>query len=253
MARVTIDVSAAAGARKLSFLMGWDEEKTMGKLYRFWHDSQELEQAICSTEELYRLMNVDMNDCAVDLSTAMIDCGFIEMYSDRQFLIRGNQKHIDNLKQRKQAASIGGKNSVKSKTLTRSSVRLKNFQANALSETQASDVASTVQYSTVHKEKTIAQTEFERIYQKYPRKEGKSRGIAKAKSQIKTPEDLALLEKAIDRYRDHCVREGKEKQFVMHFSTFMASWRDYLDDDVGKVDLPNATPVVHPMLAELKK
>lgn len=76
--------------------------------------------------------------------------------------------------------------------------------------------------------------ELEAVYQKYPRKEGKKKGMEILKREIKTPEDLALLDKAIEKFRDLMKTQNRPADKVMYFSTFMNSWRDPLDDDYGK-------------------
>lgn len=75
--------------------------------------------------------------------------------------------------------------------------------------------------------------DFESLYKKYPRKEGKAKGIAACKAQIKSPEDYSALSAAIDRYQERIHREGTELKFIKHFSSFMAVWRDWLEPDAG--------------------
>ena len=75
--------------------------------------------------------------------------------------------------------------------------------------------------------------DFDSLYKKYPRKEGKSRGMITCKSQIKTLEDFNLLSNAIDRYAEHCSKSGTEGKYIKHFSSFMSSWRDWLDPETG--------------------
>jgi hypothetical protein len=75
--------------------------------------------------------------------------------------------------------------------------------------------------------------DFEILYKKYPRKEGKTRGIAICKTQVKTQEDYDLLSKAIDVYISHCIVNKTEPRFVKHFSSFMTTWRDWLSLDIG--------------------
>jgi hypothetical protein len=75
--------------------------------------------------------------------------------------------------------------------------------------------------------------DFQAIYDKYPRKEGKGKGLAICKVQIRSQEDLAALSLAVDRYIDKLAREGTEPKFFRHFSTFMGSWRDWLEADAG--------------------
>lgn len=77
--------------------------------------------------------------------------------------------------------------------------------------------------------------DFTPIYQKYPRKVGKTLGLKICKRSIKTQEDYDLLMKAVTRYHDECVREAKKPEYIRHFSSFMNHWRDYLDHDYGTV------------------
>jgi len=79
--------------------------------------------------------------------------------------------------------------------------------------------------------------DFESLYVKYPRKEGKRRGLVICRAQIKTQEDFELLSRAIEKYRDHVRANGKEAQFIKIFSTFMGEWRDWLEEDVGSVEV----------------
>ena len=83
--------------------------------------------------------------------------------------------------------------------------------------------------------------DFDSLYQKYPLKKGKQRGIQICQKQITSPELYAALSGAIDRYSDDVIRTATEARFIKHFSTFMASWRDWLDSDVGTSTLPLAS------------
>lgn len=76
---------------------------------------------------------------------------------------------------------------------------------------------------------------FEAIYQEYPRKDGKQQGLRICKARIKNQEDYDKLLCAVRRYRAQCDREGTEKQFIKHFSTFMFGdkWKDWLEPDAG--------------------
>lgn len=78
--------------------------------------------------------------------------------------------------------------------------------------------------------------DFDSLYKKYPRKEGKQRGIKICNSQIKTQDDFSQLSQAIDRYAEHIKKQATEAKFIKHFSTFMGEWRDWLDPDTGKVE-----------------
>lgn len=69
--------------------------------------------------------------------------------------------------------------------------------------------------------------DFERLYKKYPRLLGKKIGMARCKAQIKNIDQFRLLEQAIDNYALEA--SYKEIQYVMHFSTFMNNWEDWVD------------------------
>ena len=71
--------------------------------------------------------------------------------------------------------------------------------------------------------------DFQEIYALYPLKEGKSRGLKMCEQQIRTQKDFDDLKRAVVRYRDRVAGT----KYIKHFSTFMGSWRDCLDDDFG--------------------
>lgn len=75
--------------------------------------------------------------------------------------------------------------------------------------------------------------DFETLYKSYPRKEGKAVGLKKCKVEIKTPADFELLKKAIQSYLNFCTTNKTETRYIKHFSTFMTSWRDWLDEETG--------------------
>ena len=69
--------------------------------------------------------------------------------------------------------------------------------------------------------------DIEALYFQYPRKEGKTRGLAKLTKDIKCDEDLLDLEKAIENYAKATV--DKERQYIKLFSSFATEWRDWID------------------------
>lgn len=73
------------------------------------------------------------------------------------------------------------------------------------------------------------------IYSLYPRKLGKTPGYKVAIAQCKDMQTLQLLETAVINYKVHVVREAKEPEFILYFSTFMRQWRDWLEDGHGLV------------------
>lgn len=82
----------------------------------------------------------------------------------------------------------------------------------------------------------VSAADLEAVYQLYPRKEGKSDGLRIARTQIKTPKDLADLKTAVERYKEKIKRDGTEAKFIKHFGSFMGRWRDFLDANYGQAD-----------------
>lgn len=103
----------------------------------------------------------------------------------------------------------------------------------------------------------IGSSELEAAYRKYPLKKGKQRGLTLAGKQVRTPEDLESLNKAIEVYAEDCRRSGREPRYIMHFSTFMhgGKWRDFLDPDYGSSNLSKENQIAQNQakLAEASK
>lgn len=79
----------------------------------------------------------------------------------------------------------------------------------------------------------IFKPDLESAYSLYPRKEGKARGLALLKASVKTPSDWSDLQTAVLAFRRHLEANKTEAQFIPHFKTWAASWRDWLDPNIG--------------------
>ena len=93
----------------------------------------------------------------------------------------------------------------------------------------------------------IKEDEILKIYETYPRKEGKRKGVDKLKSQLQTPEDLESFKKAVLNYSSHCLNRNIELQYIKQFSTFVSCWEDWINPPQDfKNDLlnPNTLPDV---------
>lgn len=107
----------------------------------------------------------------------------------------------------------------------------------ALRERDVRVLYTTEQNRTIHN--TIAQTEFERVYSLFPRKEGKKRGLEIMKRLVKgDPNKLPLIEKAIVNYAAQCKDNRTEERFIKHFSTFINVWEDFLDINAASEKKP---------------
>jgi len=69
--------------------------------------------------------------------------------------------------------------------------------------------------------------DFEALYQKYPRKIGKKKGIEFLNRYVKNTEQYENISKAIENYAAHCKIQKTESQFIKHFSTFLNCWEDW--------------------------
>lgn len=69
--------------------------------------------------------------------------------------------------------------------------------------------------------------DLESAYQKYPRKEGKTPGMKRLAREIRSQKDFDDLNKAVENYAR--AKEGKDKDYIKLFSTFVAEWRDWVD------------------------
>ena len=68
----------------------------------------------------------------------------------------------------------------------------------------------------------------ELLYQNYPRKQGKQKGLLKAGKVVQTEQDYVELQTAIRNYSDYCKRNVEDPKYIKHFSTFMGEWRDWI-------------------------
>ena len=69
-----------------------------------------------------------------------------------------------------------------------------------------------------------------RIYaEHYPRKVGRTKGLAILGKKIKTEKQLRDFEQAVKNYAEDVRVMGTEPEFIKHFSTFANCWEDYVD------------------------
>lgn len=67
------------------------------------------------------------------------------------------------------------------------------------------------------------------VYEKYPRKLGKSTGMKRLEKELTTMVELELFQTAVQNYVNECEINKTETKFIKHFSTFSNCWRDYVD------------------------
>lgn len=72
--------------------------------------------------------------------------------------------------------------------------------------------------------------DFALVYALYPRKEGKTKGIERLRSIIRSPEAFQQLLTAVRHFAEKHAAEGTETGFIPYFSTWCNEvWKDYID------------------------
>lgn len=72
------------------------------------------------------------------------------------------------------------------------------------------------------------------LYMLYPRKAGKTQGLTRLGSLIKSQKIYDDVRQAILNYKDIIKARNTEMVFILHFSTFLSRYKDYLDEDLLK-------------------
>lgn len=79
--------------------------------------------------------------------------------------------------------------------------------------------------------------DFDRLFALYPRKEGRTVGMRRCQSQVKTKKQYEALERAITNYARICRAHQTDVKYIKLFSTFMSCWKDFLPEGQGPVHL----------------
>lgn len=83
--------------------------------------------------------------------------------------------------------------------------------------------------------------DFDALYDRYPRKEGKAAGMKSARSRFKTQAAYDRFAAAVDNYAAKVQREGTERQHTLLWSTFTnGRWEDYAPGAPALMDAPVA-------------
>jgi len=80
----------------------------------------------------------------------------------------------------------------------------------------------------------VRESDFDALYQKYPKKKGKILGKKRFFSRIKTKFDLDQIHLALDRYVAELKKSTTDKQYIKEFGTWMGVWEECLDEDYGR-------------------
>lgn len=92
-------------------------------------------------------------------------------------------------------------------------------------------------------EPSVSKADLEAAYRAYPRKQGKTEGMNRLASQVRTRTHLAELTKAIGNFAEQMRVECRAEDKIKLFSSFTSEWRDWIDWQVKAPAPARASPI----------
>jgi hypothetical protein len=221
MATVNIDDSVWTDPRFVLVGKGFglSAYDVIGRMAKIW--------AYCTEKGAYSLdaQTIDVIAELDAFAVALVTCGLAEN-KNGEIRIKGTRGRIEWLRNLRKNARKGG--------LAASAKRHARRNASGNPDANPGVSPSSITTASAITKKNKYTDGFEEVYQSYPRKEGKSNGFKIYQRDIKSPEDRNLLIAAIQNY---VAKKSDRPEYMLHFSTFMGQWRDWLDPDAGTIRL----------------
>lgn len=190
---------------------------------------------------LYRLAGLQYPDDEMEILDSVL-CKFESLPGSPDRLVNGRLE-----RERQEAEAISAANSLngrrggrpnkindrKATAFDSLSIRLSETKANGKPNESLSQSQS--QSQTQEEEKHTPDKpagecfDFESVYDAYPRKEGRKKGLQRCRSQITTRLKYDALVKAVKNYAEKVAIEGTETRFVKQFDTFVNCWEDWVE------------------------
>lgn len=98
--------------------------------------------------------------------------------------------------------------------------------ATVTSHSPESDTDTELKEYTLVLEKEKLEEEFEKVWERYPNKDGKKAALRHFIASVKTDKDVVRIHTALDKYLEHIEREGKQN-FLKNGSTWFNNWQDW--------------------------
>ncbi len=215
MARINIEDTLFEDQRffDLSLKLG-SREAAIGSLVLAWR----IAQKFFVTSDRY----IPLEEWSKQkLKNEIIDVG-LATASDRFISLAGVEKQFGWLTQRVEAGKKGGE---------KRGENLRKRQATAtirLAEPSLLPPSSLLFKDINNNTAILTEDALEAIYQRYPRKLGKSAGMKRLRQTVKTPAQLDSLSLALDNFLWHHKTERTKIGFYPYFSTFTSSWQDWI-------------------------
>jgi len=74
---------------------------------------------------------------------------------------------------------------------------------------------------------------FEKLWSKYPRKDGKKEALKHFNASVKNKKDCESIEMAVNNYIDYLKENNTESRYIKKGSTFFNNWQDWMDAAVS--------------------
>ncbi len=207
-----------------------DEDKAIGNVMRLFRFAQErYKQEKIISDEDWKIH--EFLDELVPIFAIKIEGGYA---------LRGAEKHFNWLRERRENGKLGGKKSVE---VRRNEInKLREANSSKLNPLPLPLSLGSKEPKYIAHEKIVDNSkidapapaplplfDFEKVFEKYPRKLGKGAGIKKCKSMIKSAKQYALLNTAVENYAKHVAANVSDEKYIKHFSTFMTNWVDWVE------------------------
>lgn len=230
MARINIEDDFWDDIAKVAVVTG-DLDKAIGNAVRFFKFAQtKHKKGKLITEEEFK--EEGFLECLLPVFAKQTPSGI---------QAKGSERHFAWLNQRIEAGRAGGIKSAKrdrdASGRLKSNIHqasTKQIQASSSYSSKEEDIVNSSTNLLVQSKSISPVFDFESLYKKYPRKNGKSRGMKSCLKEIKTQAQFDALAFAIDCYVGYLEKNKiHDQKYIQMFSTFMGSWRDWLDKDAG--------------------
>jgi len=88
--------------------------------------------------------------------------------------------------------------------------------------------------SSADDQPSTGQWDLEKIYDRYPKKVGKKKGMQRLAKVVTSQSKFDAVLTAIENYKRYCEQEKRGKIYIKQFDTFMSTWEDWLDVAVAE-------------------
>ena len=232
LARINVYEELASDPRFVSLTCKIQRHEAFGSLVCLWEQGQSYwrkDRSLIPSHIAERLPNISQ----------LIEVGFVEK-TDVGYYCAGAKERWEFLL----AMSENGKKSAEARRKKYGTAAPTNASNNRTkTEPTAEPTAepkpnktepSSSSSSSKRKNTNTTEFDFESLYKKYPRHEGKAEGMRRARERIKDQEAFTLFTTAVFNYIEKCKLDQTDQKFIKHWSSFIGTkdqepWRDYVE------------------------